>query len=40
MDEYMGSGWFEHTNLHDMAHLTNTLQSALQIGSELLRNLI
>ena len=39
-DEYMGNDWFEYTNLHDMMHLTDTLQSALQIGGELLRNLI
>ena len=35
-----GNDWFEYTNLHDMMHLTDTLQSALQIGGELLRNLI
>lgn len=36
----MGSGWFKYIDLHDMTHLTDTLQSALQIGGELLRNLI
>lgn len=39
-DEYMGSGWSKYIDLHDMTHLTDTLQSALQIGGELLRNLI
>lgn len=39
-DELMGDDWFDYCNIKDMKHLTDTMQRAIEIGDELLQNLI
>lgn len=39
-DEYMGLSWFDYHDISDMIYLTDALESAIEIGDELLRNLI
>lgn len=39
-DEFMGDDWFDYYDIKDMKHLTDDMQKAIEIGEELLRNLI
>lgn len=39
-DEFMGDDWFDYYDIKDMKHLTDSLQRAIEVGDELLRNLI
>ena len=38
-DEYMGPDWFTYTYIHDYKHVTDSLERAIEIGREGLRNL-
>lgn len=38
-DEYMGPDWFTYSDIRDDKHMTDSLESAMEIGREGLRNL-
>lgn len=38
-DEYMGPDWFTYSDIRDDKHMTDSLESAVEIGREGLRNL-
>ena len=38
-EEYMGPDWFTYTYIHDYKHVTDSLERAIEIGREGLRNL-
>ncbi len=38
-DEYEGKEWFQYSDLSDIAHFTDTLERAIEIGDEKLREL-
>lgn len=38
-DEYMGPDWFTYSDIRDYKHVTDSLESAIEIGREGLRNL-
>jgi hypothetical protein len=38
-DEYMGPDWYDYTYIRDYKHVTDTLERAIEIGREGLKNL-
>lgn len=38
-DGYMPEGWFQYLPIPDMLHIADSLQRAVEIGDECLRNL-
>ncbi len=38
-DEYTGKDWFQYSDISDIAHFTDTLERAIEIGDEELRKL-
>ncbi len=38
-DGYMPEGWFQYRDIADILHMADTLQRAIDIGDECLRNL-
>lgn len=38
-DEYMGPDWFTYSDIRDDKHMTDSLERAMEIGREGLRNL-
>lgn len=38
-DEYVGRDWFQYTEMNSIAHFTDTLERAIEIGDEELYNL-
>lgn len=38
-DEYMGPDWFAYSDIRDYKHMTDSLENAMEIGREGLRNL-
>ena len=38
-DEYMGPDWFTYSDIWDYKHMTDSLENAIEIGREGLRNL-
>ena len=38
-DDYMGDDWFDWIDIKDYAHITDTVERALNIGNESLVNL-
>ena len=38
-DEYMGPNWFDYTYIRDFKHVTDSIERAIEIGREGLKNL-
>ena len=38
-DEYMGSDWFTYSDIRDYKHTTDSIERAIEVGREGLRNL-
>ncbi len=38
-DGYMPAGWFQHLPIPDMLHVADSLERAVEIGGECLKNL-
>jgi len=38
-DDYMGNDWFDWCDISDHAHITDTIERAVEIGNEAITNL-